>query len=424
MNDKKEVRKQEERNRRKKIREAAMALLRDPRFLYRVGKKVEEFGVIGEQRNRLIVFLACVTRALLFAVSLMIKGASSCGKSSLTRSELRLFPKECIINVTSLSPKALAFGGGNLRGKILYVNEYRGGKDAAYLTRLLQSEGQIAHEYAFVSGRSRGTIIASRSGTPVVLTTTTEHTVFADDENRFLSVAVDESGALTREIIKSRLCATDANGSDPDSASVEVWQEALRILGEGIPTFVYPDWFQIVADLIPADEPRARRDVDRFRSLLEAVALCRSYSDGRRRANETQLRINIADFCVAYTILNDAFSATYRGTHPQALRIADAVRRINSQTKRAVTVDEIQEQIQWEKPLVYKWLKRAADDGIVTYEPGTRPQNQKLVLPGPVRNLRFLPHPRLILQQEPELGDSVSYFDPFTGKVVILRNRK
>jgi hypothetical protein len=407
-------------NSKNKNRGAALALLRDPRFLYRVGQKLTEFGVIGEKRNGLIIFLACVTRVLLLCVSLILKGSSSGGKSSLLRSVLRLFEKDCVINVTSLSAKALAYGDGSLRGKILFIAEYTGGRDAAYLTRLLQSEGEIAHEYAYVSGRSRGTIIARRSGTPVVLTTTTERSVFLDDENRFASLSIDESGDLTRQIIRSRLQPAAGNGSNP-STPIEVWQEATRILGQQTPRFEFPQWFGVVADLIPVDHIRARRDIDRFRSLLEAVALCRSFSDGRRDSNNQVIEVNFADYCVAHTILNDALSATYRGTHPQALQVANTVVRLNRKTGCAVTVDEIKEALQWERPLVYKWLKRAANDGLVAYEPGTQQKNQKLVLPGPVRNLRFLPSPERILEKRPDLGDRVRYVDPITGKRMVIR---
>jgi hypothetical protein len=54
----------------------------------------------------------------------------------------QLFPPDCVIERASLSPKALAHGKGSLAGKIFLLREYRGGKDALLLLRLLHSGGR------------------------------------------------------------------------------------------------------------------------------------------------------------------------------------------------------------------------------------------------------------------------------------------
>jgi hypothetical protein len=402
----------------KRTHEAAIELLRDPRFFFLMGQKLEEMGVVGEEQNRLLIFLACVTKDLRSAVSVIVKGSTSSGKSNLLRTVIRLFPVECVSNLASLTPKALVYGDGDLSGKILYLSEYRGAKDAMYLTRLQQSEGQIAHEYTAVSGRRRSTIVARRRGSPVVLTTTTEHSVFADDETRFLSLRANESAELTRRIIRSRLLPRTAQKSQPP---LEVWREATTLLALRVPKFRYPSWFESIADLMPVDETRVRRDVERFCSLLEAVALCRSYSDGRREAHTNSIEINFADYCSAYGIANEAFSSTYRGTHPQALRIAESVHRIQAELHRPVTVREVAQEQGWELPLAYKWVKVAVRDKVVSYEPGTRARNQKRLVSQKNRRTRFLPHPRRILGERPELNEQTVYFDPLTGEKRAVR---
>ena len=42
------------------VREQAMKLLRDPHFLYRVGQKIQDLGIVNEACNRLIIFLAAI----------------------------------------------------------------------------------------------------------------------------------------------------------------------------------------------------------------------------------------------------------------------------------------------------------------------------------------------------------------------------
>jgi hypothetical protein len=291
-----------------------------------------------------------------------VKGSTSSGKSNLLRTVIRLFPVECVSNLAR--------------------------------------------------------IVARRRGSPVVLTTTTEHSVFADDETRFLSLRANESAELTRQIIRSRLLPGTAQSSQ---LSLEVWREATALLSARIPKFRYPTWFEAIADQMPVDETRVRRDVERFCSLLEAVALCRSYSDGRRKARTNSVEINFVDYCSAYQIANDAFSSTYRGTHPQALRVAETVRRLQAELRRPATVTEVAQEQGWELALAYKWVKVALRDKVVSYEHGTRARNQKRLVSQEDRGTRFLPHPRRILRERPELNEQTVYVDPLTGKKKVVR---
>jgi hypothetical protein len=407
------LRKQAMEKKKAAIRTAAMDLITDPRFFSRLVRKLNEMGLVGEARSALIIFLACLTKNLPKQVSVLLKGESSTGKSNLLRTVTALFPEDSVIKLSSLSAKALAHGEGTLQGKILYLHEYRGGKDAMYLTRLQQSEGEIAHEYTTVSGRTRGTTVARREGTPVVLTTTTARTVFSDDETRFLSVGADESETLTRQVVRHELIRTSGKEIEP---SEDVWKEATRLITKQPPTFRRPKWFEFVAEQIPADEPRARRDVGRFCSLLEAIALCRSFTDGRREECGELLEIDFADYCVAHEILNDSFSSTYRSTNSQALRIAETVRDLHSNLERGITTREMADATGWKLPVTYKWLKAAERDKFVVLEPGTNERNLKRYSPGEVREIRFLPHPEEVLSGCPDIEESGGYLDPLTEK--------
>src|ERR1700682_5446192 len=155
------------------LRALALKLVKDPRFLYRLVRKMGELGSVGESRNCLVLFLAGLTKGFEKPVSVLIKGNSSTGKSESVKAVIALFPPKSVLMRASLSKMAPVHGSAELKGKILYIAEYRGAHDAMYLTRLLQSEGEINHEYTTVVGRARGTAIARRKGIPVVFSTTT-----------------------------------------------------------------------------------------------------------------------------------------------------------------------------------------------------------------------------------------------------------
>ncbi len=111
---------------RERIRREAEALIKDPLFLHHAMKKIGNLGVIREKRNRLIVFLAGLTKDHGQPVSLLIKGTTASGKSNLVSNAIRIFPPECLLTRASMSKQAPVFGEDPLDGKILYLFEYRG----------------------------------------------------------------------------------------------------------------------------------------------------------------------------------------------------------------------------------------------------------------------------------------------------------
>jgi len=396
------------------IRAEAIKLLRDPLFLYKAGQTIEELGVVGEQRNRVILFLAGLSKDLVEPVSVLVRGPSSSGKSKLVRSVIKLFPPESVITRASLSPKALPHGKEPLGAKIFYLLEYRGPKDAQYL-RLQQSEGDIAHEFATVVGASPGTQVAKRTGMPVVFTTTTLEKVFEDDENRFLSIHVDDSASQTLAIARA-LVTGISKGSDSETP---VWHEAIRLLGKLRVTAQYPSWLRSVADHSPTDQVRIRRDLPRFLTLLRCVALCRGYAGAATHASEVM--INFADYCVAYALLNRVLASTVYELHEREIEIGSAVRKLFNDLNRSVTVRDIARELNWKESLVYKFAPHAIRHSLVREEPGTRQTNLKPLLPGPNTRRPFLPSPGVVFDENPEIGQSASYIDPLSGIEEVFR---
>jgi hypothetical protein len=393
-------------NKLRRVEKKAIRLLRDPRFFYMAGHKVSELGVVGEKRNRLILTLAGIARALPKTPSVLVKGPPSSGKSTLSETVVQLFPPDCVVKRAGLSGKALVHGEGSLAHKILFIHEYRCGKDAQQLLRLLQSEGRIAHEFTTVHGARRGTKTAERVGMPVVLSTTTEEKVFPDDEARFLSLWVDDSPRQNLAILKAR-----AKGPRvADSRDLPVWQTAMSLLKCKKGDFEHPpDWLQYVAEQLPRGSVGVRRDRDRFLALCSAVALWRGFRSGH------PTDIEFTDYCIAYRILEPVFASTLPCIRTPEVTLAKTVRKLNKRLQRAVTVREVAHELGWKNSLVYKHVKAAVRQRLVKYESGTRERNVKRVLPRDDAMGGFLPSPRLVLKNNPEIDNNVRYVDPFTG---------
>lgn len=394
------------------LEEKAIRLLRDPKLLFKIGQKVGELGIIGEKRNRLILPLAGIGRTSPEPASVIVKGSSSSGKSELVKRTIELFPPDCIVERAGLSGKALVHGEGSLGAKIFHLLEYRCGKDSQVLLRLLQSERKISHEFTTVSGSRRGTQTAERIGTPVVLTTTTDQKVFADDETRFLSVWADESADQSLAIVIAKASGVTV----VDRTDLPAWQLAMSLLTFKTGDFEHPPgWLRYVAGQLPLGKVRVRRDWDRFLTFLSAIALCR----GDYRPDDP-LDITFSDYCAAYLILEPVFASTLKGVRTQDLTLGTAVANLNRRLKRGATVKEIAAALNWKESLVYKHAKSAERRRVVEYEAGAREKNEKRLWARDDVTDGFLPKPALVLKENPDIGTEIKYVNPFTGEVETL----
>ena len=60
----------------------------------------------------------------------------------------------------------------------------------------------------------------------------------------------------------------------------------------------------------------------------------------------------------------------------------------------------------------------------IRYKPGTHQNNQKLLLPGPAKHgTTFLPDPRVVFRERPDIGNVVRYVDPITGQEKVMRRQ-
>jgi len=398
------------------LQRQAKELLASDDLLYRVTQVAKRLGIVGEERNVLTVFLACVTRTLLLAVSLINKGATSSGKSKVITVVTQLFDPRLVLERSGLTEKALAYGSGELAGKILLMDEHRCGKDAQQLLRLLQSEGRITHEYTVVRGRRRETATAERIGRPVVLTTTTELKVFADDETRYLTIWSDESPEQTLEILRAKIRPQPKM----DEQRLGVWRTATSLLTARPGDFEQPPaWLDFVAAQVPRSNVRVRRDWPRFLTFCCAVALC----SGRRK-KDVPLNITFEDYCVAYKILNPVFAATLEGIPSEEITLVRAVAKLVDQLKRGITVDEVARSLGWKYGLARKRLLAACAKKLISLVPGTNERNLKYYTATERPVGRFLPSPRTVLKNCPELGGVVIYVNPFTGESTRIRPEK
>lgn len=175
-----------------------------------IGELQRDFGrlgIVGEETNRLLLYLAMTSRRMDNPLAVQILSASGAGKSHLQDVVLSLCPEEDLIKLTSLTGQALFYKGeDSLRHKCLAIAEVAGAEGARYALRNLISDRKLVIESTIknaLTGRLE-TQLNTVHGPTAVFETTTNPDTDAETKSRYLLLSVDESPQQTRAILEAQ----------------------------------------------------------------------------------------------------------------------------------------------------------------------------------------------------------------------------
>jgi len=163
----------------------------------------------GDTSNAKLLFLASLTRFSKKPVSILIKGASGSGKSELMNTILRFIPEADKEVFTGMSEKSITFMGENsLRHKVLAIQEFSGLNNPAGNTNLrsLLSEGKIRRQTSITNAKDNNFNTQENKvvGPISLFMTTTEKSIHPEDENRMISITVDQSPEQKRKVLLAK----------------------------------------------------------------------------------------------------------------------------------------------------------------------------------------------------------------------------
>jgi hypothetical protein len=237
----------------------ALDLLRSPDLLNRILNDFNRAGVVGEETNKLVGYLAAVSRKLDNPLAVIIQSTSAAGKSALMNAVLAMMPEEEKIQYSAMTGQSLFYmGETNLKHKILAIAEEEGAEQASYALKLLQSEGELTMASTGKDADGNLTTQEYRVEGPVMLFSTTT-AIDIDEElmNRCLVLTVNESREQTKHIHQmQRRKRTLAGLADK--------AEKKQILSLHQLTFL-------------DDQTRTRRDHEKYLSLIDTITLLHQY---------------------------------------------------------------------------------------------------------------------------------------------------
>jgi DNA primase catalytic core len=306
-------------------RAAALALLRDEHLLDRIAADFAACGLVGEETNKLVGYLAAVSRKLAAPLAVLVQSSSAAGKSSLMDAVLAFVPEAERVRYSAITGQALFYmGRGDLKHRILALCEEEGASRAAYALKLLQSDGSLTIA-STGKDAATGALVTQeyRVEGPVMLFLTTT-AIELDEEllNRCLVLSVDEGRAQTEAIHRLQRQRRTLQGLLAREARANVLklhQNAQLLLRPLAVVNPYADRLTFLAD-----RTRARRDHEKYLTLIDAIALLHQHQRPIRHAEGTELayvEVTVADIAHANRLAHEVLGRSLDALPPQSRRL-------------------------------------------------------------------------------------------------------
>jgi DNA primase catalytic core len=315
-------------------RDAALTWLREPNLIGRLREAFHQAGIIGEESNTLVAYLAGVSRKLERPLAIIIQSASAAGKTTLMDAVLSFFPEEERVKYSAMTGQSLYYlGETSLKHKILAVVEEAGAEKASYALKLLQSEGELT---IASTGKdpTTGKMVTQEyhvEGPVMIFLTTTAIDLDEELQNRCLTLAVDESAEQTgriHRVQRERRTLAGLLAHETRKDLLTQLRNAQRLLSP----------LAVVNPFAPAltfatARTRNRRDHEKYLTLIDAIALLHQHQRqrGQHLVNGRTVEfveVTLDDIALANQLAPEVLGRSLDELPPQTRRLLAHIREL------------------------------------------------------------------------------------------------
>lgn len=306
-------------------RNEALALLRDPKLLDRILEDFDACGVVGEDTNKLVGYLAALSRKFDKPLGVIIQSTSAAGKTTLMEAVLSFIPEEERVKYSAMTGQALFYlGEADLKNKILAIAEEEGAERATYALKLLQSEGELTIA-STGKDATTGRLVTETyhvEGPAMIFFTTTSIEIDEELANRCLTLTVDESREQTRRIHELQREEETIEGhlrKVRAAALRRAHRNAQRLLAS-IP--VHNPFARRLT--FPDENTRLRRDQKKYLTLIRTIALLHQHQRPRRKVEGVEhVEVTLEDITTANRLAGEVLGRSLDEMPPQTRRFLD-----------------------------------------------------------------------------------------------------
>jgi DNA primase len=257
----------------------ALDTLKSKDLLKRIVDDFIGIGFIGEKQNKLLGYIAAVSRLQPDPLALLVLSRSGAGKTSLQDAVCKFVPPEAAIQYTRMTGQSLFYRDQNaLKNKVLAIEEEDGMREAMYSIKTLISSQKLSIAATRTDAKTGKFSVDEYTVTgPVVVMVSTTNPDALDDETkqRFLILTIDESPEQTRSILLAQITKNtfDWYQTTADESSVlKLHHNMQRMLKPLTVTFS-----RDLRLVWPYSRLQMRREQQKFVSLVKAITLLHQY---------------------------------------------------------------------------------------------------------------------------------------------------
>lgn len=287
-------------------RAAAINFLMQPNLMEKTNEAIGKSGVIGEENNRLLMYLLFTSRKRASPLHIISFGSSGAGKSHLQEKVAELIPEEDKIESTSLTSNALYyFGEYDLQHKLILIEDMDGAETVMYALRELISKKHITKLVPLKDSKGITKTITFKVNGPVsVAGCTTQERIYEDNANRSFLIYIDESKQQDENIMgyQRKKSAGTVNTTEENGIK-ELLQNTQRLLQ---PIAVRNPFAELLQ--IPSEVFKPRRTNAHYLQFIEAVTFYHQYQREKQTdtlTGETFISTTLEDISEANRLMKE-----------------------------------------------------------------------------------------------------------------------
>jgi hypothetical protein len=360
-------------------KEEALSYLRDENLMQNTFDDLGKTGIVGEEDNRMIMFLVFLSRILVEPLHIISFGASGSGKTYLQEKIARLLPPESKIEITAFSANSLYyFKSAELQHKVLLIEDLDGAQQALYPLRELQSKQKLNKVISLKDSKGE---IKKQSYTAesavCVAGCTTKESIYEDNANRSILIYIDNSEKQDERIIayQQQLSAGTINLFEE-----EKWKKLFINIQRLVVTHkVYNPYATMLQ--VPSLVFKKRRANAMYLKFIEVVTLYNQFrkssksDDAIAKSEKDYLETTIEDIEWANKLLKRVFLNKSDDLANATRNILEKIKKhLKAKKELTFTTRDLKTDLRMGESLLKKHLPKLVNQGYLKIKGGNKLQ--------------------------------------------------
>jgi hypothetical protein len=373
----------------------ARPLLHERNLMQRLREVVADLGYAGDPRPAIITFVALISRLLDSPLNLAYISPSAAGKNAAVEASLLLFSDNAFYLVRASSPRALIYNEEQFQHRIVILTEADSLPEegpAASAIRSLMSDREMSYEVVEKGQDGSFHVRKIVKAGPTGLITTSTRPLGDQANTRTLTISIPDSDQQTRLVLHAQADRANQAFSTPDLSQWVALQRWLELAGER--RVVIP-FAHVLADRVPANAVRMRRDFPQLLTVIQTIALLHQHL--RERDDQGRIIATLSDYAEARWLLEEVFTVTvHEGLTPAIRETVEAVARL-SLISSPITEQQLVQDLGLAKATIHYRVQRALQGGWLINQSTQKGMPAQLVLGAPLPDGCPLPPPEELL---------------------------